>query len=352
MNKIVRRQPRSVRSRLLLALCLGLLGTTFGAAINPAEAVSSSRLAVTAAVTAEAKLSSLTLQQLPASAALQEFTRQTLGKLAKNAPFTDWKNAKTEYFPLGPGTHGWLVNVLKGDQRVGYLIITAAEQGGLYLSEYGAGTDNLPYSLTELRRVLAQEALIPSDYSGKLELTALYVPLLPVWKMTLGQKTFYLSAAGEPELLPWDESKAQAVFKGQAAAPMSSPGPGAAFTPQKVYRSSGEDDPYADLRWLSAPRLDKLKAGSLSLLLAQGNALAFQSAGRNDLLGAPFMVTGYQCWNPAPAPAGTSGDLAPLIYAASGPEGRRFLPLALLEERGTLHALAAAKGSVAALPRN
>ncbi|WP_151736062.1 hypothetical protein [Paenibacillus tengchongensis] len=347
MIKNARRRSLPGRRRLLLVLCLGLLGGQWIAAQPQAEAAPNpaGRATVSAAVTGNEPLASLALKPLPASAALQAFAQESIAKLARNAPFTGWKNAEAEYFPLGPGTHSWLVNVQKDGLRVGYLIITAVQQGGYSLSEYGAGTTGLPYSLTELRRVLAQEALIPSGYSGKLELTALYAPLLPVWKLTLGQETLYLSAA-VPGLLPWDDSKVQTFFNGQAAADRTQAGPDASFMPQPAYQGGGEDDPYADLRWLSAPGLGKLKAASLSLLLAQGNALAFQSAGRNDTLGAPFMVTGYQCWNPRTASGG-----APLMYAASGPGGRRFLPLSLLEERGTLHALTAVKGNVASVTK-
>lgn len=274
------------------------------------------------------KLAALTLKSQAAPEAVTDFAENAITKLAADAPFTAWKNATAEYYPLGPGTHSWLVHVMRGSERIGYLIVSAVDGGGYTLSEYGAGTTGLPYSLTELRRFAAQEALIPSS-SATLKLEALYAPLLPVWKLTVSGKAVYLNAV-RLEVLPWNDSKAQAVL-GQAAAEASLD---PALAPASAYKSSGPDDPYRDLRWLTAPKLGKLDGAQLKTLLA-GGSVAFQAAGRNDTVGGPFMVTGVQSWHSS----SSAGGAAEAVYAASGLGGKRYLPLKALQQAGTLHPL-------------
>lgn len=207
----------SVRRRLLLAgqscfllfLCIGLIATSSGSS----SALAASRVSVVDSVTQDL-IPVLQMDVLPSPGTVQEFAKSTLNKLAAEAPFTAWKDAGIEYYPLGPGTHSWLVNVMKGEQRIGYMIISATDQGGYMLSEYGAGTYGIPYSLLELRQFLVQEGLIPSSYTGKIKLTALYAPLLPVWKIVIDDKTIFINAS-VPQVLPWTLSKAEEVLKGQ-----------------------------------------------------------------------------------------------------------------------------------------
>ncbi|MFD2876995.1 hypothetical protein ACFTAO_15025 [Paenibacillus rhizoplanae] len=115
-------------------------------------------------------------------------------------------------------------------------------------------------------------------------------------KITTENKTLYLNAT-VLETLPWSQSQAENVLNAapEASAMLSSV-PGQARTPQPALRSGGEDDPYADLLWLTVPGLKTLNGASLSALLQERGSLAFQSQGHNDTLGAPFMITGSQSW--------------------------------------------------------
>ncbi|KAI7246480.1 hypothetical protein KC345_g12063, partial [Hortaea werneckii] len=159
-------------------------------------------------------LPGLVMKPAAATESLQDFTRLTISQLSADAPFKEWKNAGTEVYPLGPGTRSWLVNVMNGEQRIGYLIISATDNSGYVLSEYGAGTYGLPYSMSELRQYLVQEGLLTSNYSGTIGLSALYAPLLPVWKLTLENKTIYLNAS-VLQVLPWSLSQAKSILSGQ-----------------------------------------------------------------------------------------------------------------------------------------
>lgn len=333
------RQQKALRrlGRLLLCLVPALSLLAASTASPAVHASQAGRATVTQAVMQEA-LPALAMKQVPAPETLKAFTQQMIGQLSANAPFKEWKDAATEVYPLGPGTRSWLVNVMDGGQRIGYLIISAADNGSYLLSEYGAGTDGLPYSMNELHQYLVQQGLIPATSSGTIKLTALYTPLLPVWELTIGQKTVYLNAS-VLEVLPWSTAEAERVL----SAPLDD---GAALTsgadqlraPLPALLGGGQDDPYADLLWLTAPALKNMNEASLTALLQKRGSLAFQSASRNDALGAPFMITGSQRWQKADAAGGSAaGNEAALIYAATGPGGLRFLPLDALQHAGTFH---------------
>ncbi|KWX71442.1 hypothetical protein [Paenibacillus jilunlii] len=331
------------RVRLLLCLCLGLTLYSASSAFPSELSATGTRVTVTQAVS-QATVPVLEMTAIASPESLQDFARLTVNKLSANPPFTSWKNASTESYPLGPGTHSWLVNVMNGEQRIGYLIITAKDQGGYMLSEYGAGSYGLPYSLQDLHQFLVQQELISSNLSGKFELTALYAPLLPVWKLTIEDKTLYINAS-VLQVLPWSLSKAEDILhaKPDAAGAISSLDTGR--TPLPVYESGGQDNPYADLLWLSAPPLTPLSSDKFALALASGGSLAFQSPGRNDAFGAPFMITGCQSWGLSAPGTGNSSGSSAIVYAASGPEGKRYLPLAALQDSGTLHTLTSERSS-------
>ncbi|MNB89375.1 hypothetical protein D3C75_364060 [compost metagenome] len=342
--KSLARPPAAFKrhTRFFPLLCLGLallLITTAFAGAGEATA-QGSRNTVSQAVT-QVLQPDLTLKPQTSPKSLQQFTADNISKLSVSAPFTAWKNAKTEYYPLGPGTHSWLVNVLSGDQRIGYMIISATEDGGYSLSEYGAGTTGLPYSLTELRQYAVQEALIPSSYSGNAELIALYAPMLPVWKLTLDKQTYYINAV-TLELLPWNPVKADSAMKAAFPAAGAVTSKDNSWTPLSACFSGGTDDPYKDISWLASSRLKAVDSGNVAALLGSGRALAFQSPGANDTTGAPFMITGYQSWHNSAGE--NSKNSRTVIYAASGPKGLRYLPFALLQQTGTLHKLPDAKG--------
>ncbi|WP_410511770.1 hypothetical protein PaeBR_17125 [Paenibacillus sp. BR2-3] len=325
------RKRRSARRQacllLLLSIGLAVSGFSFPAQLTAAG----SRVAVT-----KNAASGLVMKTSPAPQTLQDFIQITIDKLAKEDPFKGWKAGQVQYYPLGPGTHSWLVNVMNGEQRIGYLVIAAKDEGGYMLSEYGAGNEGLPYSLSDLRQFLVQEGLISSTYSGTPGLTPLYSALLPVWEITIAGKKLYINAA-VPEILPWTSIKAEAVLKTEAAASNGISDPEGLSSPQTVYRSGQSSDPYDDLLWLKNPKLPVLSGDAFLVLLQQKGSLVFQSAGRNDRYGAPFMITGYQVWTSATNTAETGTQNADKVYAAIGPQGKRFVPLYLLHENGTLH---------------
>jgi len=319
-----------------------LLGIGFGVSgfIYPGELTATGGSAAVVKTVA----SGLEMVAVPASGTLKDFVQQTMDMLAKDAPFKSWKGAQSRLYPLGPGTHGWLVNVMNGEQRIGYLIIAANEEGGYILSEYGAGNEGLPYSLNDLRQTLVQAGLIPSDYSGTLELTPLYTPLQPLWEISINGKKVYINAA-DPEILPWTAGKAKAVLsetvvKAQLLPSLES------LSPRAVYKSSNSFDPYENMLWLTKPKLPAIADDAFPTLMQRQRSLVFESSGQNESYGSPFTVTGYQLWvsGGGPSAAGTKGSTVQ-AYAATGPQGKRFLPLSVLQKSGALHETALPAGT-------
>ncbi|MBY9082438.1 hypothetical protein KIH86_11250 [Paenibacillus sp. HN-1] len=268
------------------------------------------------------------------TASVLAFARQAADKLAESEPFKAWKNAKQEIESLGPGTHGWLVHLKDGDKEIGYMIITSSGGGGYVLSEYGTAEDGIPYSLTELRQFLAQKGIISlSGLSGaSFNAVAFYLPLLPYWKVTIDGSTLYVNAL-HPEILPWN--KVQAQEAANAAAGKGSFGLQDRnlrkdnYAPSPAVIVNNEDNPYANLGWLTSPRAAVPEARDFPALLQSGRGLVYrQSGGANELSGGPLLITGYQQWSPPDS--GSAGSL----YAAAG--GSRFLPLDALRSGGTV----------------
>ncbi|MDQ0195920.1 hypothetical protein [Paenibacillus wynnii] len=278
----------------------------------------------------------LSMTTAPAPGTLKDFVQLNIDKLAEEATFKSWKGAQSEYYPLGPGTHSWLVNVMKAEQRIGYLIITAKNEGGYMLSEYGAGYEGLPYSLKELRQLLVQEGLITSTSSGNLTLTPLYVPLLPLWEVSISGKKLYINAV-VPEILPWNSSKAEALLKKAGSAANLDLTVGSNLSPREVYQTNQSSDPYDNLLWLTNPKLPTISDNDFSAVLKRKGNLVFQSAGQNESVGAPLMITGYQIWTVDAQTTEPGTASMNKLYAAIGPQGRRFVPLSLLQQYGTLH---------------
>ncbi|AKG34340.1 hypothetical protein [Paenibacillus durus] len=334
---------------LILILTAAVSRFAFGPPAADAPAANSLRLteiaAAEAAGSSDSALSPLPKRQdLAVPDSLKAFVREAIDKLADEAPFKEWKTAKRSIHPLGPGTHGWLVNLISGDKRIGYMIITASDNGGYTLSEYGADTEGLPYSVTELRLFLAQKGLIHSLFEI-IEPVPLYAPLLPYWKVTVNGQVLYVNAI-VPEILPWDDSKAEAVARSAQAAGrygLTASGSLSEITAAPMFLTGHPGNPYDNLLWLTSPKLAPLAAGEFVQLLEQQPGLVFRSnTGANDILGAPLMITGYQLWTRSAADGGGT-----VPYAASGIGGRRFVPLGALQASGTFQAYVSGDGEAA-----
>lgn len=268
-------------------------------------------------------------QKTAVPASLLSFTDAIVSELSKQGSFEDWNGAAVSIDPLGPGTHSWLATVSRNGKPVGYLILTSTDDGTYMLSEYGR-EDSMPYNAQTLHKELKKLGIpmsgskLPPGYNVE----ARYSALLPVWKITLpGQKAAYLHGITGEEL-PMQN------FAGEKA-------PHGALTSFKnglqlsstVLPKQRTSDPYENLLWLNAPKLSFKGNQDLIRAVKSGQtSLVFTAPGHNADYGAPFVVTGLHSWQAA----GTGREV---LYAASGPNGSRFLPASELMACGEFRSL-------------
>lgn len=68
---------------------------------------------------------------------------------------------------------------------------------------------------------------------------------------------------------------------------------------------------------MTSPKLLAVDGDNIAALIRPKESIAYQAAGRNDIVGAPFMITGYQNWLPASNKTQAINNM-PTVYAASG----------------------------------
>ncbi|WP_028546398.1 hypothetical protein [Paenibacillus taiwanensis] len=279
---------------------------------------------------------------------LQETIEQTVQRLSQHQPFSSWKLAKTDVQPLGPGTHGWLVNVLSSSNKtVGYLIIYATPDNDYLLTEYGVGA-RLPYDQTVL-----SEAIHTLGWEGdKLEISPLYAPpLIAMWRVHNGKESVLLDAeTGEQlpeelEMTPFEQSFSR--FKNSPRLQVTSAALSARsenlgtwtgvisnprLTPDDPVVIKSNFDPYDNIQWMNGKQqLNGKKA--LEWLnhwnpdLQTSPWIYVQSRPYNSgTINLPYALVGKQGW--------TDGQTFAASYAAVSSSGAaciRFIaePLAL-----------------------
>lgn len=214
--------------------------------------------------------------------------------LALEKGFESWQTAIWHSYPLGPGTHGWVVILSEHGQDVGYMIVHATENGSFRLTEYGTG-DNPLFSLTTLYRSLVQQELIPSSASYSdfvqnetLILDRLYMDALTaVWKITLEEQTYYLDAKSA-ELLPLKEDPTPRLKND---------------SPKATHLSSRAQtvlfpafDPYDRLHWIQGQPLLVTKLSELQDALNLQDQLTYVTELYDGQVTMPLAILGYQQW--------------------------------------------------------
>lgn len=278
--------------------------------------------------------------QVPGS--LMDFAEETVAQLSAHAPFTTWDEAKLEFTPLGPGTHGWLVTISAEGLPQGYMIISAEEDGGYILSEYGIGS-TLPYSQAPLNERLTAEGLVKAG--GSLPQGSIVRKLYdvsPVWQVQLpGKKPIYFSALNS-EALPEEPQQTYPTTKPVSVSlPDAAKGLVASSTSNHWYAgtpsiATGDSiDPYDNLLWLTTGNLRARSSADLRNLLQEHSTLIFKSKKENAAYGAPFNLTGWHRWSSA-------NQENPAALYVSVPlrntETLRFLPASRLIGQGQFYA--------------
>ncbi|NQX59924.1 hypothetical protein [Paenibacillus qinlingensis] len=215
--------------------------------------------------------------------------------LAKEEGFAGWMNARWNSYPLGPGTHGWVVILTDQGHEVGYMIVHATDSGGFRLTEYGTGQSPL-FSLATLYRSLIQQELIPSttlynDFvqNEKIIEDRLYMDTLTsVWKIEQGGETYYLDAKSG-ELLPLTEDPTPRMVYDLSHSSDLSHG-----TAQSLIRPPF--DPYERMPWIKGTPLQVSTLPELQIALEQQGDLTYVTELYDDQVTMPLTVLGYQQW--------------------------------------------------------
>lgn len=232
------------------------------------------------------------VQERKQAPSLNEAVNSYFQELSAQKDFASWKQATWTSYPLGPGSHGWVILVKLQGQEVGYMVIHADANQSYRLTEYGSGAYPL-FGSYMLYQGLVQQELIDSSYS----LERIYLsPLQAVWKITFADSTqaLYMDAK-TGETLP---IKAAQVQQSAPDREMN------AFTKTEsahtIIETSTTDafDPYAQLTWANeqsrqVPRsYEELKAE-----LQQQAKLTYAGELYAGKVILPLAVTGYQEWS-------------------------------------------------------
>ncbi|OAB32834.1 hypothetical protein [Paenibacillus glacialis] len=273
----------------------------------------------------------------PAPSSLKTFSEAVVKQLSEQKVFSSWTHSELQYFPLGPGTHSWLVMVSQDQKELGYLIFTAKNTNTqeYILSEYGT-SPSVPYDLMALHQTLAELDMIStssSKHAHPTNIEPLYAPLLPLWKVSFGhQETLYLNAL-TMDVLPWDESHLKKLNQQTTEltdARFSSKDD--SFTSSQVVSRKGQKDPLDNLMWITTTPLSVFSDLDFESYINKHHSLIFTSPNRNDDVGGPFAISGFQKWN------SSQGETHPMVYAGTGLTGHRYVPFSILLNKGEFHA--------------
>jgi len=248
--------------------------------------------------------------------------RGWVAALAKEKGFEGWADSRWDIYPLGPGTHSWVVILRSKQQEVGYLVVAASENGGYKLLEYGTGTNPL-FSMETLYRSSVQLGLIPdsSSYeafvrglaSDSPRVKRLYAPpLQAAWEITMKEGRLFLDAkTGEelPDLVDWAD--------GLPALPLAGKEPASPAVNRQVAAAEQWEsfDPFEKAVWVKGKPLRSEDFPEWLLTAGKsGSKLTYSAKWFGGKVLYPLAVTGYHSWK-----GGSS-------FISLEQEGSRFIP--------------------------
>lgn len=268
-----------------------------------------------------------------APTAVQRFAEQQAVTLGTANAEANWKNADLDFYPLGPGTHSWLVQAALDGKPIGYMIITATEQGQMILSEYGHGEQS-PYNNELLGQALdRQHVNLEALLAGGGELHLGYaLPLLAYWKVEQpNHPALYIDATNGDvlppqflKLLEADSKKASASITDLSTAPSGSVD---ALHLRPVF------NPADNLLWITSKPVAANRAQDV-IQQGENQHIVFSAEDRNVVYGGPLPVSGYQLWH-------TDQEAESILYVALGGKTsiQRFVPLSTLQQDGQFYIL-------------
>lgn len=243
-----------------------------------------------------------------APAAVEQYAQQQANALGTSDP--EWLAAKFDYYPLGPGTHGWFVHASIQDKPVGYMIISITSQGELILSEYGKGEQAL-YNIELLGQALERQDLSLSTLQasgGKL--TRHYAfPLLAYWKVErIHEPALYIDASNGDLLPDAVLERIETTFERQTQEQsfnLTEPEKKQVIPAVTTWITSPLHlqpafDPSQQLTWLTSEPLQISQVQQqIQRIPTTGHtdSLIFSAGERNLFYGGPLPISGYQIWH-------------------------------------------------------
>lgn len=247
--------------------------------------------------------------EAPAEQQLTELAEQWCKQLAADPSFATWRGAKLSVYPLGPGTHSWMVILSQQEERVGYFIIHAVENGGYTLGEYGLD----PY-ISLLDSFEQQTSLLPGTYSNENnEAAAFYYihPFLAVYASNNAAEGLYELFSSEQLPVTIDQFKVEAqssslkAKQAELQALRNNKIATAGLSRLASFAHVEPFDSYASMPWLTKASLnqnyslkdiDKLKAQIIKTI-QKDEQLRYVTEQYNGKVLFASSVTGYHQWD-------------------------------------------------------
>lgn len=281
--------------------------------------------------------------------AVQQFAREQAIILSTEHEGNHWDNAQLDFYPLGPGTRSWLVYANIGELPVGYMIISANDQGQLQLGEYGKG-EQRPYNISLLNHALERQQLDLKELiseGGRLQLR--YAPpLLAYWKVERPKDDAIYIDATNGDTLPAGVLKAFDTDSRQGTKQMkpirSISVQAVVMTPEDSPQVSSLSvdsmdlqplfDPADNLLWITSRALSISGVKTLNQQWKEHKKIVFSADQQNVLYGGPLPVSGYEIWRD------NRGTVQYQYVAVGGNTSvRRFVPLQTLLRDGNFYAV-------------
>lgn len=246
---------------------------------------------------------------------LDETIKTWIATLGKQPSFEQWEHAKWTVHTLGPGTHGWIVELYANQKPVGYLIVGATEDSNYKLMEYGQGEsplfseETLAHSLSLNPEITKHSAIQAERYY--------YGALQALWKIDMKEGTIYLDAKTGEELpieeLPAMESRALPNVPSQLTELLD----------QQIRNAF---DPYERLPWVMGTPMMIQNLSDLQQTLNSHRKLTFVGDGYDHQHLVPLSVVGYAHWETGTEP-----------YLAVEQNGIRYIPLSTAITEGAFY---------------
>ncbi|WP_128101288.1 hypothetical protein [Paenibacillus sp. DCT19] len=263
--------------------------------------------------------------------AVQEFAHQHAISLSSAHGESNWKKAELSFTPLGPGTHSWLVQAAFEDKLIGYMIISATDQGELMLSEYGLG-EHSPYDRELLSHALERQHLgltmLQAD-GGEIQLRYA-LPLLAYWKVERpNHQALYIDATNG-DLLPSATVKQIETAIKPKISSVTDASVNSSWLVDSVQRRP-TFNPMNNLLWITSKPVKLTRVQDWTQLHKE-SGIVYSANDRNVSYGGPLPIGGYQLWH-------NSTKVQSILYIAIGGHNstQRFVPLDTLLKDGQFY---------------